>query len=48
MELLSCEQAIYHKFRFDHKVFIPSDWNVFLHQAEVVEAAQQQPTAINS
>lgn len=41
------EENTHHKFRFDHEVFVPPYWNVFLHQAEVVEAAQKQPTAVN-
>lgn len=34
-----------HVFGSDEEIFVPSDWNVFLHEAEVVEAADQQPTA---
>lgn len=38
----------HHEFRFDQEFFVSSpNWNVLLHQEEVVEAAQQQATAIN-
>lgn len=37
----------YHEFGFDQEVFVSAHWNVFLHEAEVVEAAQQQPTAVH-
>lgn len=32
-------------FGSDQNVFVPADWNVFLHQAEVVEATDKQPAA---
>lgn len=34
-----------HVFGSDQKVFVPANWNVFLHEAEVVEAADKQPAA---
>lgn len=37
-----------HEFRFDQEVLVPSDWNVLLHEAEVVEATEQQTTAVHS
>ena len=37
----------HHEFRFDQEVFVSPDWNVFLHEAEGVEATQQQPTAVH-
>lgn len=41
------EHDTYHEFRLDLEVFVSPIWNVFLHQAEVVEATQQQPTAVH-
>lgn len=37
----------HHELRFNQEGFVPADWNVFLHEAEVVEATQQQPTAVH-
>ena len=36
----------HHEFGFDEKVLVPSEGDVLLHQAEVVEAADKKPTAI--
>lgn len=41
------EHDTHHEFRFDQEVLVSPDWNVFLHETEVVEAAQQQPTAVH-
>lgn len=41
------EHDTHHEFRFDQEVFVSPNWNVFLHEAEVVEATQQQPTAVH-
>lgn len=32
-------------FGSDQKVFVPANWNVLLHEAEVVEAADKQAAA---
>lgn len=32
-------------FGSDEEVFVPAHWNVFLHEAEVVEATDEQPAA---
>lgn len=43
----SYEHHSYHEFRFDQEIFVSPNWNVFLHEAEVVKATQQQPTAVH-
>lgn len=35
------ERDAYHKFRFDQEVFVSPNWNVFLHDTEVIESTQQ-------
>lgn len=32
-------------FGSDEEIFVPTNWNVFLHKAEVVEATNKQPAA---
>lgn len=34
-----------HVFGSDEEIFVPANWNVFLHEAEVVEATDKQPAA---
>lgn len=43
-----CQVLHFHEFGFDKEVLVPSNWNVFLHETEVVEAAEKQTTAIHS
>lgn len=37
----------HHKLRFDNKIFLSPNWNVFFHQENVVKAAYQQPAAVH-
>lgn len=34
-----------HVFGSDEEIFVPANWNVFLHEAEVVVATDKQPAA---
>lgn len=36
-----------HELGFDQEVFVSPDWNVFLHETEVVEATEEQPAAVH-
>lgn len=36
-----------HEFRFDQEIFVSPNWNVFLHETEVVEATKHQSTAVH-
>lgn len=43
----SDEDDTHHEFRFDQEVIVSPNWNVLLHHVEVVEATQQEPTAVH-
>lgn len=36
-----------HELGFDQEVFVSPDWNVFLHETEVVEATEEQSAAVH-
>lgn len=41
------ERDTNHELGFDQEVFVSPDWNVFLHETEVVEATEEQSAAVH-